>query len=86
MNRIDFSKNQFRNLNDMFSILSFAYYCSNDELEEDIVIELPINDTKIYIIQCSLFQYKNDIREVDKFLSIKHLDDRVDEEKILTIY
>ena len=77
--------NIYRNIIDVYSILSFAYYSRNDELEEDVVIELPINDNRLYLIQCSVWE-ENNVRKVSKFLSIKDLDNRVDEEKILIIY
>ena len=83
MNRIDLKNTIYRNILDVYSVLSFAYYSRNDELEEDIVIELPINESKMYLIQCCVFLEDNDIREVNRFLSIKNLDD---EEKLITIY
>jgi len=86
MNRINMSNNIYRKIIDVYSILSFAYYSRNDELEEDIVIELPINESKMYLIQCCVFLEDDDIREVNRFLSIKNLDERVDEEKLITIY
>jgi len=86
MNRIDFSSTMYRNIIDMYSVLSFAYYSRSDELEEDVVIELPINENKLYLIQCCVFLEDDDTIEVNRFLSIKNLEDRVDEEKLLTIY
>ena len=79
--RFRINYNFYRNIIDVYSILSFAYYSRNDELEEDIVIELPINNNKLYLIQCCVYE-ENDVREVSKFLSIKDYDD----EKILSIY
>jgi hypothetical protein len=79
--RFRINNNIYRNIIDVYSILSFAYYSRNDELEEDVVIELPINNNKIYLIQCCVYE-ENDVREVNKYLSIKDYDD----EKILSIY
>lgn len=85
MNRLDFSKNNFSKLIDMYSILSFAYYSRNDELEEDLVIELPINDYKLYIIQCCVFQNEDEEnkKEVNRFIFLEEMENQ---EKILTIY
>jgi hypothetical protein len=81
MTRFRINYNTYRNIIDVYSILSFAYYSRNDELEEDVIIELPINNNKLYLIQCSVWE-ENDVREVSKFLSIKDFDD----EKNLSIY
>jgi hypothetical protein len=86
MDRIDLSKGIYRNIINVYSILSFAYYSRYDELEEDVVIELPINENKLYLIQCCAFLEDDNSREINRFLSIKNLDHRVDEEKLLTIY
>jgi hypothetical protein len=86
MNRIDINKIIYKEIINVYSILSFAYYSRDDELEEDVVIELRINENKLYIFQCCVFLEEDNTREVDRFLSIKNLDDRVDEEKLLTIY
>ena len=87
MTRFRINYNNYRYILDVYSVLSFAYYSRNDELEEDIVIELPINENKLYLLQCCVWEDENEnIREVNRFLSIKNLEDRVDEEKLLTIF
>ena len=65
MTRIDFNSYLYREIIDVYSILSFAYYSRFDELEEDVVIELPINDNKLYLIQCSVFLEDDETRKVN---------------------
>ena len=86
MTRIDFNSYLYREIIDVYSILSFAYYSRFDELEEDVVIELPINDNKLYLIQCSVFLEEDETRTVNRFLSIKNLDDKCDCEQLIIIY
>ena len=87
INRININSGIYRKIIDMYSVFSFAYYSRNDELEEDMVIELPINEIKLYFIQISVYLDElADTKSVERFLSIKYLDERVDTEKLLLIF
>lgn len=85
--RIDVNKLIYRKIQDVYSVLSFAYYSRYDESEEDVIIELPINENKLYLINgCVSLDDETNTKSVERCLFIKYLDERVDTVKLLIIY